>query len=134
MNERPDNPTPYEAIGGEAGLRRLVHHFYQIMDEAPEAREIRRMHGDDLLSIEEKLFDFLSGWLGGPPLYVRKYGHPMLRRRHLPFPIGERERDQWMFCMRRALEETEMEEALRRELELQFRRMADHMINRPGKR
>ena len=129
MIQEPDTPTPYELIGGEAGVRRLVQRFYRIMDEAPEAWDIRRMHAEDLSQAEEKLFKFLSGWLGGPQLYVQEYGHPMLRRRHLPFPIGERERDQWLFCMNQALDEMDLDPAFREQLKVQFWRMADHMRN-----
>ena len=95
MNE--NSATAYDIIGGETGVRNLVDHFYDYMDELPEAQGIRSLHAKSLKGSREKLFLFLSGWLGGPDLYIQKYGHPMLRRRHLPFPIGVSERDQWMF-------------------------------------
>ncbi|HEY1181132.1 MAG TPA: group II truncated hemoglobin, partial [Rhodocyclaceae bacterium] len=91
--------TPYEAIGGEAGVRRLVQRFYALMDELPEAYAIRKLHPEDLSGSEEKLFMYLSGYLGGPQLFVEKFGHPMLRARHLPFAIGKNEAEQWMMCM-----------------------------------
>ena len=78
----------------------------------------------------EKLIKFLSGWLGGPQLYVEQYGHPMLRARHMPFPIAERERDEWLWCMRRALDEHEMPAELRSYLYQRFMQLADHMRNR----
>ncbi len=134
MSTPPDQAlpvlTPYEQIGGEPTVRALVSRFYAHMDERPEAWEVRRMHAEDLSSSEEKLFLFLSGWLGGPNLYVERFGPPFLRARHLPFSIGSLERDQWLDCMRLALEETVADEALRARLFTSFVALADHMRNR----
>ncbi len=124
------NPTPYERIGGEAGVRQLVDRFYDLMDVEPGAAEIRALHAASLKVSREKLFLYLSGWLGGPPLYVERYGHPMLRARHLPFPIAERERDQWLWCMERAIAEQAMPEDLKQFLRDKLRPLADHMRNR----
>jgi len=125
--------TPFEMIGGEAGVRLLVDRFYDLMDSEPEADGIRRLHPESLDSSREKLWLFLVGWLGGPPLYVERVGPPMLRARHLPFPIGESERDAWLVCMERALAEQEMPQELRDFLRDRFRAMADHMRNQvPG--
>ena len=88
----------YQRIGGETGVRNLVDRFYDLMDTLPEAYEIRKLHAPDLSQAREKLFMFLSGWMGGPPLYEQAYGHPRLRMRHLPFAIGERERDEWLWA------------------------------------
>ena len=126
------SPTPYELLGGEARLRALVDRFYALMDEVPEYRGIRRLHPPDLAGSREKLRLFLSGWLGGPPLYVARYGHPMLRARHLPFPIGEAERDAWLACMEEAMMLEDVPEPLRKALAQAFLRTADHMRNRPG--
>jgi hemoglobin len=127
---RPDESSPFEMIGGEAGLRRLVDRFYDVMDSEPAARGIRAMHPPSLDTSREKLRLFLTGWLGGPPVYVERFGPPMLRARHLPFPIGEAERDAWLLCMNRALEEQEMPTELRNFLRDRFAAMADHMRNR----
>ncbi len=124
--------TPYERLGGEAGVRRLVHRFYVLMDELPEAYGIRRLHPADLADSEQKLFEFLTGWLGGPPLYVGKHGHPRLRARHLPFPIGPDERDQWLLCMRLALDEQVDDAAFREPLYAALADLAGHMVNRAG--
>ncbi len=121
--------TAYELIGGEAGVRRLVDCFYDLMDSAPEAKRVRALHARSLKSSREKLFLFLSGWMDGPPLYVERFGHPRLRARHLPFPIGPTERDEWLWCMERALEEQEMPEMLREYLRDRFRGVAEHMRN-----
>jgi len=129
--ERPLPPSPYERMGGDAAVRALVDRFYELMDTLPEARDIRRLHAEDLGGARDKLFDFLSGWLGGPPRYVEKYGHPRLRARHLPFPIGVRERDQWLLCMERAMRDVGLPEDLQRQLRDAFFRTADHMRNQP---
>jgi hemoglobin len=121
--------THYERIGGEAQVQTLVDRFYDLMDELPEAYGIRKLHPADLGSSRQKLFDFLCGWMGGPQLYIQKHGHPMLRRRHLPFPIGDQERDEWLTCMRLALDEVVADEKLRQELYAAFVKVADHMRN-----
>ena len=123
--------TPYELIGGEAGVRELVDRFYDHMDELEEAKGIRDLHATSLRVSREKLFLFLSGWLGGPDLYVQQYGHPMLRRRHLPFAIGQAERDQWLLCMNRAMDDMQLPEELITQLQQAFWRTADHMRNQP---
>ena len=131
MTTRSETPvTPYAILGGEAGLRALVRRFYQLMDELPEAYGIRKLHPQDLSGSEEKLFMFLSGWLGGPPLFVQRHGHPRLRARHLPFSIGAQERDQWLMCMRRALEEQVGDAGLRDKLYRALADLADHVRNR----
>lgn len=124
--------THYELIGGAEKIRALVTRFYELMDGLPEAYGIRKMHAEDLQSANDKLFKFLSGWMGGPQLFVEEYGHPMLRRRHLPFAIGDAERDQWMLCMNQALVEVVEDAALRQDLSEAFTRVADHMRNREG--
>ena len=123
--------TPYSRIGGEAAVRELVDRFYDWMDRLPEAAAVRAMHPRDLSGSRDKLFLFLSGWFGGPPLYMDRYGHPRLRARHLPFSIGVVERDQWLMCMDKAMEDMTLEPDLRAELYGAFAQMADHMRNRP---
>lgn len=119
----------YQRIGGEAGVRRLVKRFYELMDALPEAHRIRKMHHISLKNSEDKLFMFLSGWMGGPQLYVEKFGHPRLRQRHLPFAIGDEERDQWMLCMNQAMDEVVEDATLRAELQAAFQKVADFMRN-----
>ncbi len=121
--------THYQRIGGAGKVRALVHRFYQNMDELPESYGIRKMHAADLQNSEDKLFKFLSGWMGGPQLFVQEYGHPMLRRRHMQFTIGESERDQWLLCMNNALNEIVENVALRNELATALAGVADHMRN-----
>ena len=124
--------TPYQLIGGEPVLRALTTRFYRYMDTLPEARGIRVMHPDDLSESTEKLYMFLSGWLGGPNLYIERFGHPFLRARHMPFAIASPEADAWMTCMRRALADTVADEDLRAQLDKAFSGIADHMRNQPA--
>lgn len=123
-------PTAFSRIGGEPAIRRLVKRFYEQMDTLPEAYGIRKMHQADLSSAEEKLFCFLCGWLGGPQLYLEKFGDPRLRARHLPFAIGSAEAEQWMLCMRQAMAEVVTDEALRASLDKSLTELAYHMRNR----
>jgi hemoglobin len=125
-----DLQTHYARLGGAEAVRALVDRFYDRMDSDPAAADIRRLHARDLRASREKLFLFLSGWLGGPGLYVERYGHPRLRARHLPFPIGTAERDQWLACMRHALDSPDIPRDLAASLEAAFARTADHMRNR----
>jgi hemoglobin len=127
-----DCPTPYDLIGGDGAVRELVDRFYDLMELEPAYAQLRRVHGASLESAREKLYLFLSGWLGGPPLYAERYGHPMLRARHLPFAIGAEERDQWMACMVQAMEETEVPQELRDALAQAFYKTADWMRNKAG--
>ena len=119
----------YEMIGGEAGLRSLVNRFYDLIDSSVEAQDIRRLHAKSLSQSREKLFMFLSGWSGGPQLYVERFGHPRLRMRHLPFVIGSRERDQWLWCMNKALDESQLDPRVIQYLKNHFAETADFMRN-----
>lgn len=123
--------TPYELMGGEAGVKALVEKFYDYMVSLPDVKEVRDMHEDDLTDARTKLFKFLSGWLGGPDLYIKEYGHPRLRMRHFPFAIASRHRDQWMMCMQKALAEIEMDQDLKSKISQALEHLATHMINTP---
>ena len=122
-------PSHYDRIGGADQVRALVERFYQFMDELPECYGVRKLHAENLQGSEDKLYKFLCGWLGGPQLYVQEFGHPMLRRRHLPFTISAAERDQWLLCMDAALQEVVSDAQLRSELSAAFVKVADHMRN-----
>ncbi len=122
-------PTPYELMGGEVAVQKLVDRFYHYMDNIPEVKAIRNMHTLDLESVKHKLFKFFSGWLGGPDLYQQEFGHPRLRRRHFPFRIGIEERDQWMLCMDQALDDMEIDESLKQNIRQALFQLATHMVN-----
>jgi hemoglobin len=128
----PTGPTPFDTLGGEPAVRRLVDRFYDLMDLEPAYRELRAVHGDTLESARDKLFWFLCGWLGGPPHYVERFGHPRLRARHLPFAIGIRERDQWLACMTQAMGESGVDPTLAQRLQASFFNTADWMRNKAG--
>ncbi len=121
--------TPYDLIGGEAKVFALVDRFYDLMDETPEYYAIRKLHPDSLDGSREKLKLYLSGWLGGPNLYIEQFGHPRLRARHLPFAIGINERDLWLACMFSAMEDIEVAEPLKTRLMESFFGTADWMRN-----
>jgi hemoglobin len=130
---RPAGPTPFEMLGGEQGVQALVERFYDLMDLEPAYAVLRGVHGADLHNARQKLFWFFCGWLGGPSHYVERFGHPRLRARHLPFSIGQIERDQWLACMYQAMAECNVDPALRERLEKSLFDTADWMRNRPLK-
>jgi hemoglobin len=124
--------SPFEIIGGQATVDRLVERFYQRMDTLPEARGIRALHASDLGPMIIVLKKYLGEWLGGPKLYSAERGHPMLRARHLPFTIGVAERDAWLLCMNGALDETIIDAAARAGIRDSMTRLADWMRNKSG--
>jgi hemoglobin len=126
--------TFYELLGGDQSgienIRLLVETFYDIMDSDPKAKALRDIHQADLTEAREKLFMFLTGWTGGPQLYIERYGHPRLRARHMPFEIGETERDQWMYCMISAMHKIGIQEPVLTKLATQLYGVADFMRNK----
>jgi hemoglobin len=128
----PPDALPYERLGGETGVRRLVDRFYDLMDLEPGFARVRALHPTPLDGSRDKLFWFLCGWLGGPNHYIERVGPPMLRARHLPYAIGDAERDQWMACMRKAMAECGVEAQLAAALGQALQGTADWMRNRAG--
>ena len=122
--------TPYQLLGGEPGVRRLTAAFYDAMNEMPEAAMVRAMHKEDLSEIKEKLFEFLSGWFGGPPLYLQKHGTVCMTHPHAPYAIGPAARDQWLLCMKEALRRIDASPELCAMLEQPMFRIADAVRNR----
>ena len=121
----------YEALGGEGPIRKICDRFYDFMEELPEARDVLALHPPDLTESRNKFYWFLVGWMGGPQLFVERFGHPRLRARHLPFKIDSKARDQWMLCMEKTLELEISNEEIRGQLLATFARLADHMRNTP---
>ncbi len=121
---------PFDLFGGEAGVRKLVDAFYDRMEFEPEFEGIRKLHPTTLDGSRDKLFWFFCGWLGGPNHYVERFGHPRLRARHLPFSIGEPERDAWMACMKQALTDCDTPSEVSDWLLKQLSGTADWMRNR----
>lgn len=127
---RQGEQSAFERIGGREGLGRLARRFYEIMSERPEAAGIRAMHRTDLDPVTDSLADFLMGWIGGPRDWFMRPGRPCIMSLHRALPIGESERDQWLACMKQAMEETVADDALRAELEPALFRIADAMRTR----
>ena len=131
--DEPRHPlTPFDLAGGEPAVRKLVDRFYDLMDEDPDYFGIRKLHPATLDGSRNKLYKFLMGWMGGPPLYEQEFGHPRLRARHLPYAIGVAERDMWMQCMKRAMADAGLDEKLRKRLLQSFFQTADWMRNTEG--
>lgn len=124
------SPTVYELLGGDTQVRALVDRFYDLMDLEPGYTELRQAHGPSLSDARDKLYWFLSGWLGGPNLYIERFGHPRLRARHMPFAIGIKERDQWLACMMQAMNELAVPPELSASLHKAFFQTADWMRNK----
>jgi len=127
-----DQATPFDRLGGEAAVRALVDRFYDLMDLEAAYSGLRALHPATLEGSRDKLFWYLCGWLGGPDHYIERFGHPRLRARHLPYAIGDAERDQWMACMTRALHECGVDAELAQGLRHAFQGTADWMRNRAG--
>jgi hemoglobin len=132
MTDTATAHTAFDALGGEVQVRALVDRFYDLMELEPAYAGIRALHPATLERSRDKLFWFLCGWLGGPDHYIERFGHPMLRARHLPFAIGIAERDQWLACMAQAMDELQLPAALRQRLHEAFRGTVDWMRNRHG--
>jgi hemoglobin len=130
MSETPASTVPFELLGGQPAVDRIVDVFYDRMSTLPEAAPVRAMHARNLGPIRMLLKKYLAEWLGGPPTYSQERGHPRLRARHLPFSIGTAERDQWLLCMRGALEQEVADAALRAFILEKLTDLADHMRNR----
>lgn len=121
----------YEVIGGETRVREMVDRFYDLMELEPEFALLRSVHPPTLDNARDRLFWFLTGWMGGPDAYIERFGHPRLRARHMPFAIGTQERDQWLRAMAWAMEDVGIAEDLRLRLMESFYQTADWMRNKP---
>jgi hemoglobin len=108
--------TSFQAAGGESGVSQLVNDFYEAMDSRSSAKQIRDMHPENLDVSRDKFFRFLCGWLGGPKLYQQKYGGISIPTAHHKFNIGIKERDDWLCCMKHALNKQPYEEDFKKYL------------------
>jgi len=122
-----DGDTTYRSLGGESGIRALVESFYRLMDSLPETKRIRQLHPTDLTGSIEKLICFLCGWTGGPKRYAEIYGPMRIPQAHIHLPVGEAERDAWLLCMGRALDEQAYDDALKRYLLKELYRPAERI-------
>lgn len=120
--------TVYEEIGGDEAVRRLTEAFYDVIEE--DSPKLRAMLPASTRGSRQKLYEFLSGWMGGPPLYWEHRGHPALRMRHGPFAIDADAADQWSECMRKAIGRSELPEPAATWLGDELDRVAQMLINR----
>lgn len=118
--------TLYEAIGGASAVRSIVEHFYPKVQADPLLGPI---FPEDIKPVMEKQYLFLTQFFGGPPLYSEQYGHPMMRARHLPFPVTPARAAAWLNCMARALKETDIPEELHAVVLERLSGPAYHFIN-----
>ncbi|MFK8048277.1 MAG: group II truncated hemoglobin [Halioglobus sp.] len=123
--------TPFQILR-EDGIQELSNAFYDIMDTLPEAAGVRAMHAEDLGPMKLKLAEYLTGWMGGPPIYSEKYGTVCMTSPHEHYHIGPDERDQWLMCMDKALEKINASEELVEMLKVPMFRIADAVRNREG--
>ena len=120
--------TPYEEIGGDAGVRALVETFYDIVEA--QSPVLRAMLPADMSGSRQKLYEFLSGWMGGPQLYFERRGHPRLRLRHMPFPIDSHAAEEWARCMSQALGVVDAPHGIRTYLERELGNTAHGLRNK----
>ena len=130
MTRRPwgSTETPYEEIGGDPTVRAIADAFYDVIEA--ESPTLRAMLPDDTAGSRDKLYQFLSGWTGGPPLYWEQHGHPRLRMRHVPFPIDLAAAEEWARCMEKAIDSVEMPDDAARFLTDQLAKAALTLVNR----
>ncbi|MFJ5714923.1 globin [Neobacillus sp. NPDC093127] len=119
--------TPFEAIG-EDKLNRLVDTFYGLVAQHPDLAPI---FPNQFTEIARKQKQFLTQYLGGPPIYTEEHGHPMMRARHLPFPVTPTRSNAWLSCMKQAMDKVELEGPMREEFFSRLYLTAQHMINTP---
>ncbi|HVJ32828.1 MAG TPA: group II truncated hemoglobin [Terriglobia bacterium] len=125
-------PVLYEQMGGEAEVRRLVETFYDIVEHEPEGAPLHLLHlrGHGVAHSRIEQFNFLSGFLGGPRLYVERYGHSDVRQMHAHVAIDRMARDAWLRCMEMAIDRIGLSAELKTALMRHFTRVADMLINR----
>ena len=134
MNTPQDNSgfqnevaTTYERVGGHKFFVELVERFYEFVEADPS---LRSLYPEDLEPGKARLAAFLAQYWGGPPRYSLERGHPRLRQRHMPFPIGQKERDTWVTHMVSALDSMEISVDDAMLMEEYFKRTATMLINR----
>ncbi|WP_211746561.1 globin [Paenibacillus sp. Marseille-Q4541] len=123
------NKTLYENLGGAEGVRALVEAFYP---KVQKNELLSPLFPEDITPVMDKQYMFLSQFFGGPSLYSDANGHPMMRARHLPFPVTEERAQAWLSCMYEALKEMDLPESV---VDFTIQRLsgpAYHFINTPS--
>ncbi|WP_257349133.1 globin [Pseudalkalibacillus decolorationis] len=124
----PNGTNPFDVFGGRETIERLVEAFYPKVQAHPDLAPI---FPDDLTETMRKQKQFLTQFLGGPPLYSQEHGHPMLRARHMPFKITPQRAEAWLSCMKSAIDEIELDSSMKEQLLSRLTMTAYHMVNHP---
>ncbi len=127
--------TPYELLGGEAGVRRIAARFYEVMDaDEPALAKLHRLDDEGRVHPEarERFALFFIGWLGGPQTYIEQHGHPRLRMRHNRVAVNVAMRDAWMRAMRAAFDKNDIKGPIRDFLDAKLADLADFLRNTHG--
>lgn len=122
------NESLFDNLGGAEGVHRLVEVFYSKVQLHPQ---LSPLFPEDISPVLEKQYQFLSQFFGGPSLYSELHGHPMMRARHMHIPITPERADDWLDCMKAALEETGVQEPLRSFVLSRLAGPAHHFVNMP---
>lgn len=117
--------TLFEKIG-EGSIEQLVNGFYEYVFASPK---IAPLFKTDREEVKRKQKMFLTQFLGGPNLYSKEFGHPKMRMRHLPHQITEEAKEEWLRCMKMAIEDLNIDDRLKTELFAVFPKLAEHMVN-----
>jgi hemoglobin len=126
MSQNEENV--YELMGGKKTIAKLINAFYDRVKGDPNLSPI---FPEDLTLTKQKQTLFLTQFFGGPPLYSEKYGHPMLRARHMPFPVTPNRAEAWLKCMSDAMDEVGLEGIVRDYMFERLTMTARHMVNTP---
>lgn len=126
-------PSLYDLVGSEEGVRNLVETFYDIVEFEPEGRDLHLLHlrGHGVAHSRIEQFNFLSGFLGGPRLYAQKYGHSNVREMHEHVEINAAAKDAWLNCMSIAIDRVGLPADIKARLMAPFTRVATMLVNRP---
>lgn len=120
--------TIYQQLGESDGLRNIIETFYGNVVREPL---LAPLFPEDMGPVMEKQHQFLTQFFGGPPLFSEQHGHPMMRARHMRFPVTNERADAWLACMNASLQENGVEDELREFVIARLKGPAYHFVNTP---
>jgi hemoglobin len=122
----------YDLVGGEQGVLKLVQVFYDLVQAHPEGHQLHLLHlrGNGIAHSRVEQFNFLSGFLGGPKLYIEKHGHSNVRTMHEHVEINQQAKDAWLKCMDMAIDEVGLDTQTKNQLMSNFTVIAERLVNR----
>ncbi len=120
--------TIYQQLGESDGLRNIIETFYGNVVREPL---LAPLFPEDMGPVMEKQQQFLTQFFGGPPLFSEQHGHPMMRARHMRFPVTNERADAWLACMNASLQENGVEDELREFVIARLKGPAYHFVNTP---